>query len=406
MLTTGYEPLTTNHEPLNMNIYITGVSTTKFGELWGVSPRVLARESVTGALSDAGLEPRDVDALFVGNMLSGMLGGQEHLGAFFAEELGLSIPAFKIEGACASGGLAAHNAVNSVLSGQYKTVVVLGVEKMTDHKPEDVATALMGAGSEAERLSGITFPGLYAMLAGAHMRAFGTTRAQMASVAVKNHFHALANPNAQFHSAITVEQVLRSSCIADPLTLLDCSPISDGASAVVISSSKGNGKSSKDSIEILASVAATDTLSLAQRESLVELKATRVASKKAYEIAGITPPEIDIAEVHDCFTIAEILAMEDLGLYEKGMASVSIENGETTLGSSKRVVVNTSGGLKGCGHPVGATGVKQLVEIVEQLRGSCGKRQVDGARVGLTHNVGGSGATAVVHILMNNSINK
>ena len=208
-----------------MNTYIIGAATTKFGELWGVSPRVLAKQAVGDALRDAGIESSAVEALFVGNMLSGMLGGQEHLGAFFAEELGLSVPAFKVEGACASGGLAAHNAVNGVLSGQYETVVVLGVEKMTDHKPEDVATALMGAGSEPERLSGATFPGLYAMLAGAHMREFGTTREQIASVAVKNHAHALINPNAQFHSAITVEQVLKSSCIADPLTLLDCSPI-------------------------------------------------------------------------------------------------------------------------------------------------------------------------------------
>jgi acetyl-CoA C-acetyltransferase len=168
-----------------MNIYVTGAATTKFGELWGVSPRTLARDAVTGALKDAGSAMGDIQAVFVGNMLSGMLGGQEHLGAFFAEELGLSVPAFKIEGACASGGLALHNAVNSVLSGQYKTVVVLGVEKMTDHKPEDVATALMGAGSEEERMSGATFPGLYAMLARAHMQKFGTTQEQMAAVAVK-----------------------------------------------------------------------------------------------------------------------------------------------------------------------------------------------------------------------------
>ncbi len=381
-----------------MNIYITGAATTKFGELWGISPRTLAKKAVEGAFADADIEKGSIDALFVGNMLSGMLGGQEHLGAFFAEELGLCVPAFKIEGACASGGLAAHNAVNSVLSGQYRTVVVLGVEKMTDHKPEDVATALMGAGSESERLSGITFPGLYAMLANMHMKEFGTTREQIASVAVKNHAHALLNPNAQFHAAISIEQVLKSSCIADPLTLLDCSPISDGASAIIVTSDKPKATSHK-AVEIAASAVATDTLSLAQRESLLELKATRLASQKAYAIAGISPSDVNVAEVHDCFTIAEILAMEDLGLYEKGKAASAIERKETTLGSSTHLVVNTSGGLKGSGHPVGATGVKQLVEIVEQLRGSADKRQVEGARIGLTHNVGGSGATAVVHIL-------
>lgn len=383
-----------------MNTYIIGAATTKFGELWGVSPRVLAKQAVSAALSDAGVAPLDVNALFVGNMLSGMLGGQEHLGAFFAEELGLSVPAFKVEGACASGGLAAHTAVNGVLSGQYETVVVLGVEKMTDHKPEDVATALMGAGSEPERLAGATFPGLYAMLAGAHMRKFGTTREQIASVAVKNHAHALINPNAQFHTAITVDQVLKSSCIADPLTLLDCSPISDGASAIVITSNKKMRQHlGEQAVEIVSSVVATDTLSLAQRESLLELKATRIAGEKAYALAGIKPVDIDIAEVHDCFTIAEIFAMEDLGFYEKGRAASAIERGETTLGTSKSLVVNTSGGLKGCGHPVGATGVKQLVEVADQLRGKAFKRQVSGANYGLTHNVGGSGATAVVHIL-------
>lgn len=377
-----------------MNIYITGASTTKFGELWGVSPRSLAREAVGGALKDAGIDRKKIEALFVGNMLSGMLGGQEHLGALFAEELELSVPAFKIEGACASGGLAVHNAVNAVLSGQYETVVVLGVEKMTDHKPEDVATALMGAGSESERLSGATFPGLYAMLACAHMKEFGTTREQLASVAVKNHYHASLNSNAQFHSLITVDQVLRSSCIADPLTLLDCSPISDGAAAVVISRFH-----TPSSVQVAASVVATDSLGLAQRQSLVELDATQRAGQKAYRLSGVAPSDIDVAEVHDCFTIAEILAMEDLDFYKKGQAAAAIERKETTLGSSAHLVVNPSGGLKGCGHPVGATGVKQLVELVEQLRGSNPNRAVRHAKTGLAHNVGGSGATAVVHIL-------
>jgi len=363
-----------------MKIYITGAATTKFGELWSASPRSLAREAVGNALKDALISEKNIQALFVGNMLSGMLGGQEHLGAFFAEELGISAPAFKIEGACASGGLALHNAVNSVLSGQYDTVVALGVEKMTDHKPEDVATALMGAGSDEERAAGATFPGLYAILARAHMQKFGTTEEDMAAVAVKNHFHASLNPNAQFHSPITVEQVMRSSRIADPLKLLDCSPISDGAAAVVVSRKKG--------IEILASTVATDTLGLAQRKSLTELAATREAGKKAFKIAGVSQKDIDVAEVHDCFTIAEILAMEDLGFCKKGK-----------FGTLKHLVVNPSGGLKGCGHPVGATGIKQVVEIVEQLRGRAGARQVKNARVGLTHNVGGSGATAVVHIL-------
>lgn len=356
-----------------MNVYVIGAATTKFGELWGVSPRSLAREAVFGALKDADIDPKKIEALFVGNMLSGMLGGQEHLGAFFAEELGLSVPAFKIEGACASGGLAVHSAVNCVLSGQYETVLVLGIEKMTDHKPEDVATALMGAGSEEERAAGATFPGLYAVLARAHMKEFGTTEEQMAEVAVKNHLHASKNPNAQFRNAITVEQIMKSSKIADPLKLLDCSPISDGAAAVVITSKKKG-------VRVMASTVATDTLGLAQRKSLTELKATREAGARAYKESGITPKDVDVAEVHDCFTIAEILAIEDLGFAKKGQASRKIHQ-----------VINPSGGLKGCGHPVGATGVKQIAELTKQLRGS--------AKIGLAHNVGGSGATAVVHIL-------
>jgi len=377
-----------------MNVSVIGAATTKFGELWGVSPRTLAHEAVEGALADADIAKSNVQALFVANMLAGPLGGQQHLGPFFAEELGLPVPAMTIEGACASGGLAVHAAVNSIRSGQYDTVVVLGVEKMTDHKPEDVATALMGAGSNEERLAGATFPGLYAILARAHMEKFGTTFEELATVAVKNHFHASLNTNAQFHNTLTVEDVMKSSKIADPLTLLECSPISDGASAVVLTKNhKG--------IRIIASEVATDTIGLAQRESLLEFEATKEAARRAYQKAGVTSKEIDVAEVHDCFTIAEILAMEDLGFFPKGKAAAVIVRGETTLGKTKKLVVNPSGGLKGCGHPVGATGVKQIVEIVQQLRGTAGKRQVAKARIGLAHNVGGSGATAVVHILKN-----
>jgi acetyl-CoA C-acetyltransferase len=250
----------------------------------------------------------------------------------------------------------------------------------------------MGAGSEEERAAGATFPGLYAILARSHMMEYGTTREQLAAVAVKNHYHASLNPNAQFHTTLTTEQVMRSAHIADPLRLLDCSPISDGASALIITSKKPG-------IQILASSVATDTLGLASRASLTELKASNRAAKKAYRQAKIGPKDIDVAEVHDCFTIAEILAMEDLGFFAKGKVAAAISAGETRIGTSKHLVVNPSGGLKGCGHPVGATGIKQVVELVEQLRGRAGARQVKQAKIGLAHNVGGSGATAVVHIL-------
>lgn len=379
-----------------MNISVIGAATTKFGELWEVSPRQLSLEALTKAIKDADIEQKDIQALFVGNMLSGMLGGQEHLGAFFSDALDLYVPAFKVEGACASGGLAVHAGVLSVLSGQYDTVAVLGVEKMTDHKPEDVSAALAGAGSDEERMSGGTFPGLYALLARAHMEQYGTTPEQLASVAVKNHFHGSLNPNAQFKNLLTVEKVLKSSLIADPLHLLDCSPISDGASVIIISN-KSTAK--KKRVDIIASSVATDSLGIAQRSSFTEIKATAKAGQQAYKAAGIQPSDIDVAEVHDCFTIAEILAMEDLGFFQKGKAARAIEQGETALNMSKHLIVNPTGGLKGCGHPVGATGVKQIVELVEQLRHTAGKRQVLNAHFGLAHNVGGSGATAVVHVL-------
>ena len=378
-----------------MNITVAGIGMTKFGELWAASPRWLAGVAVASAIKDSGIEKKSIQGLFVANMLSGMLGMQGHLGALFAEELGLSgIPAYTVEGACASGGLAVHAGVMSILSGQYDTVCVLGVEKMTDHKPELVSSALMGAGSNEERLAGATFPGLYAILARSHMEKYGTTEQQLASVAVKNHFHASLNALAQFTHPISIEQVMKSSCVADPLKLLDCSPVTDGAAAIILT--KHNTKSG---VHIVASSVATDTLGLAGRKSLTELVATKQASIKAFAQSGVEQKDIQLAEVHDCFTIAEILAIEDMGFGKKGDVGIHMENGAYTLGTAEHVVINSSGGLKGCGHPIGATGVKQIVEITNQLRGVCGKRQVKNARLGLSHNVGGSGATAVVHIL-------
>jgi len=375
-----------------MKVNIAGAATTKFGELWRRSPRDLIKEAASNALEQAKIKPSRVEAVFVGNMLSSALGNQDHLGAFFAEELGMPVAAMKIEGACASGGLAIHAGVMAIQSGLYETVLVLGVEKMTDHSPEEVAQMLMGAGTDAEREAGATFPGLYAIMARCHMQKYGTTEEEMAQVAVKNHYHASLNSHAQFVFPVTLEKVMKSPKVADPLKLLDCSPITDGAAAVILTKIKNN------EVNIIASAVATDTLGLSEREDLTGLKAVRVASQKAYQMAGISPKEIDVAEVHDCFTIAEIMAMEDLGFFEKGKAARAITSGKTKLGGSGPII-NTSGGLKACGHPVGATGVKQIVEIYNQLKGIAGRKQVEGAKIGLTHNVGGSGATAVVHIL-------
>ncbi len=379
-----------------MKVAILAGSVSKFGELWDVSPRSLVKQVVLEALSSTKLKIGEIEAVYVGNMLSSSLGGQDHLGAFFSEVLGLNVPAMKIEGACASGGLAVHAGILAVTSGLYKNVLVIGVEKMTDHKPEEVAKALMGAGSDEERVAGTTFPGLYAMMARAYMEKYGITEEDLAHVAVKNHYHASLNSHAQFRFPVTVEQVMKSSVVASPLKLLDCSPITDGAAAVILS--RADTVKKKGRVNIIASSVATDTLGIADRSDLTSLKSTVLAAKKAYQQAEIKPSQIDVAEVHDCFTIAEIIAMDDLGFFPRGKSAQFIRRKKTTLGSG-HPVVNTSGGLKAAGHPVGATGVKQIVEIYRQLKGAAGKKQVKNAKTGLTHNVGGSGATAVIHIL-------
>ena len=382
-----------------MKINILGAYSTKFGELWNISPRSLAKEAMTNALSMSGLKPSQIDALFVGNMLSGILGNQANLGPLLVEELGVQIPAFRIEGACASGGLALHNAINSLRAQQYKTVLVLGIEKMTDHSQDEITNALMAAGSDEERMAGATFPGVYALMARAYMQKYKITEEDLAAVSVKNHFHGALNPKAQFQTPITISDVMKSSKIADPLKLLDCSPISDGAAAVIISGENGTRRVKKP-VHIIASEVATDTLSLHDRKSFTSLSSVVEASAKAYKKAGIRPSDIDVAEIHDCFSISEAIATEDLGFSEKGQGAKDIANGKRTLFKGN-IICNPSGGLKACGHPVGATGIKQIVEITEQLRGEAGKRQVEKVKIGLTHNVGGSGAVAAIHILQN-----
>lgn len=375
-----------------MKIKIKGTGITKFGELWDKSFFDLSFEAGQEAIKTSGLENKQIEAVFVANMLNGKLSGQDHLGAAVATQFNIKGASFRIEGACASGGLAVHLAIQSLLAGTYKNVLVLGAEKMTDAKISEVTSALMGAGSEEERKAGLTFPALYALMAKAHMQKYGTTRNHMAAVAVKNHYHASLNEKAQFPFEITEEKALNSPEICFPFTLFDSSPITDGAAAVVLSS-ETDGKG----VFITGSAVATDTLGLSERTNLTEITATKAASQKAFEQAGIDSEDIKIAEVHDCFTIAEILAMEDLGFCPKGQGGEFIFGKNTRLGS--KLPINTSGGLKACGHPVAATGIKQIVEITEQLQGSAGKRQAQGVNVGLTHNVGGTGATVAVHIL-------
>jgi len=381
-------------------VAVIGVGMTKFGEHWEKGYRDLVLEAGLKAIQDANITGNEISAGYVGTMASGSLIGQEHVGSLLADQMGLTpIPITRVEGACASGGLALRQGVLAVASGVHDFVVVGGVEKMNDLSVEQVTEILGGAGDqEWELFFGATFPALYALMARRHMHEYGTTEEMLASVAVKNHAHGSKNPYAQFQNEITIETVLNSKVVASPLKVFDCSPITDGAAAVVLADlEKAKEIMPKDRIvKIVASEQATDTLALHDRKTITSLRATKVAAQKAYAKAGIKPNDVDVAEVHDCFTIAEIIATEDLGFFKPGEGGKAALEGETTFGG--KVVINTSGGLKACGHPVGATGIKQAVEIVWQLRGEAEKRQVEDAEIGLTHNVGGSGGTAVVHI--------
>ncbi|MGB9634899.1 MAG: thiolase domain-containing protein [Candidatus Micrarchaeia archaeon] len=379
-------------------VAVVGVGMSKFGELWELNLRDLVVQAGIDAIKDANLEGSEIQALYGGTMASGRLIGQEHIAALIADSMGLTpIPATRVEGACASGSLAFRNAYFAVASGAYNCVVAGGVEKMTDATTAETVTALGGAGDqEWELLHGATFPGLYALMARRHMIEYGTTEEMMAAVAVKNHANAVHNKYAQFRKEITIQEVLDSKMVADPLKILDCSPISDGAAVAVLMDLETAKKHTDDYVEIVASAQASDTVALHDRTTLTSIKATQIASRDAYKQAGISPHDVDVAEVHDCFTIAEIMAVEDLGFFEKGKAGKAILDGATKVNGE--ITVNSSGGLKACGHPVGATGIKQVVEIVWQLRGKAEGRQVKDAEYGLTHNVGGSGATCVVHI--------
>jgi acetyl-CoA C-acetyltransferase len=375
-------------------VAIVGAGMTRFGELWESSIRDLFTEAALGALDSAGTD--HVDAIYVGNMSGGRFVDQEHLGPLLAGAIGMSgVPAVRVESACASGGAALRVAFHEVASGASDVVLAAGVEKMTDilDVTEVLATA---ADQELEAYHGATFPALYAMIARAHMAAYGTTEEDLARVSVKNHRHGALNPKAQFGREVTVEQVMASSIVAEPLRLLHCSPVSDGAAAVIVCPLEDAAKYTDRPVRILASAMATAPMALADRADPADLEAVRLAAERAYAMAEIGPGDVDLAEVHDCFSIAEICCLESLGLVEKGHGGEAARSGMTALGG--RIPVNTSGGLKSKGHPVGATGIAQAIEIFEQLRDEGGKRQVENARIGLTQNMGGSGASSVVHI--------
>jgi len=372
---------------------------SKFGVREGLYTRELFAEAAKEAFDECpNLDPRkDVQALFVG-MMSESYEHQAHVAPLFVDWIGLlPIPAFRTEGACASSSVALRAALFSIASGMYDVVLVGGVEKMTHVSTTGVTEILaMASDFPFEQWHGISFPGIFGMMAVDHMHRYGTTEEQLAKVAVKNHEHGALNPKAHFQKQIKIEDVLASTPVAWPLKLYDCCPRSDGAACIVLTSPKVARKFTDTPVDIIGSGQAQDTLGLFERDNFSTMKVTKLAAQQAYKMAGVTANDIDVAEVHDCFTIAEIMAYEDLGFSAAGDGGRLIDEGVTKLGG--KIPINTSGGLKAKGHPVGATGAAQACEIYLQLTNQAGRRQVPGADIGLSENVGGSASTGVVTV--------
>jgi len=375
-------------------VAVIGVGMTDFGELWDMSLRDLFVEAALGAMNSAGVE--SIDSIYVGNMSAGQFVGQEHLGPLMADHLGVAgVPATRVESACASGGMALRSAYLEVASGMSDLVLASGVEKMNDGA--DVTGVLATASDQEEEVYfGVTFPGLYAMIARAHMEKYGTTEEDLSWVSVKAHRNGAKNRHAQFRRVMSLEDIMTSSMVAEPLRLLHCSPVTDGGAAVLLCPLDRAHEFTDKPVKILASGAATSTLSLADRPDPADLDVVELSGSRAYEMAGLKAEDMDVAEVHDCFAIAEICCYEALGFVERGQGKDAAREGETDLGG--KIPVNVSGGLKSKGHPVGATGIAQAVTVIEQLRGEGGEVQVEGANIGLVQNMGGSGASSVVHI--------
>ena len=384
-------------------VSIVSAGLSKFGRLDGMYCRELFADAAKEAYDRCpNLNPiKDIEALFVGHM-GESYEHQGHTGPTLADWAGLlPKPAIRIESACASSGAALRTGILAILSGFYKVVMVGGVEKMTHRTTAEVTEFLaMASDMPFEQWHGITFPGLYALMATAHMHEYGTTEEQMAQVAVKNHHNGTLNPKAHMQKEITVEKAMASKVIAWPLKLYDCSLITDGASCLILTRPDLAKKFTDAPVHVIGSGQASDAIGLYEREELTTLKAARLAGQEAYKMAGVEPKDLDVAEVHDCFTIAEIIAYEDLGFCSSGKGGNLIDEGTTELGG--KLPVNPSGGLKSKGHPVGATGTAQAYEIYLQLTGQAEERQVKGAEIGLSHNVGGSGATSSVHIYRRN----
>ncbi|MFP4115989.1 MAG: thiolase C-terminal domain-containing protein [Candidatus Aenigmatarchaeota archaeon] len=402
---------------MDERVAVIGVGHTEFGELWDRSWVELVEEAGLKALEDARIRKKQIQKFFLGNMSLGMFGGQEHTASKVFSEIFNSGPESeilgrRIEGACSSGGLALEASYNDVLAGiqegEDRIIMVGGFEKMTD-KPTEKATKILSAASDMGKEIGFTFPSLYGMLKDRYLEETDAKEQDFDYIAVKSHKNASLNPKAQYPFEVSQEQVEDSFKVASPTKLLNSSGIADGAASVIITTESKAKELGSDYVILEGVEGANDSIALFEREEILSLVSTQKAAKRVYEATGIQPEDVDVAEVHDCFSIAEALALEDLGFSPKKEAwkwirkSLSdCEEKEApipyTLPKNESLFVNTSGGLKAKGHPVGATGVAQVVEVVKQLRGEADERQVPDAEVGLTHNVGGSGGTAVVSL--------
>ena len=380
-------------------IAVLGIGQTKIDEHWEKSLREIAGDAAFAAMQDAGVEK--VDALFVGNMLSPLINGQNQLGAYLADWIGLwKQEAVKIEAACGSGAAAFRAALMAVASGDVESALVVGVEKMTDKAGRDVTAALAtAADADYEVEQGISFVGINALVMRRYMHEFGWKHEDFAQFSINAHANAMHNPYARLHEKISVEKFEKSSMVATPINLLDASPIGDGAAAMVIV--PADKVMRKPRVVVAASAVATDTIAVHSRKDPMFLQAAYASSKHAYEMAGVTSKNIDVFELHDAFSIMAALSLEASGFAERGQGvKLALDNEISPKG---RVPVCTRGGLKARGHPVGATGVYQLVEVVQQLRGECGQTQVADAKIGMAQNIGGSGATILTHILRNDT---
>ena len=381
------------------SVSIIGIGTTPFGVLEGESLKSLAVSAANSAMTDAGINRSAIEALYVGNFISGFLAGQETIAPQIADLLCLrkDLAATTVEGACCSGGIALRHGYFLIATGLADMVLVLGVEKMshasTAKNTEGLALAMDHDSSEGK--TGLTFPGFFALVAQRHIHEFKTTSDQLAMVSIKNHHNSILNPRARFRNEVSMDDVRASRLIADPLRVYDCCPISDGASAVVLCATEKAREFSNKPVEIIGSAQSTGYNSLYNTPSATTLDATVIAGKRAFAMAGITPKDVDVVELHDCFTIAEVVDSEDLGLFPKGRGGFAVAEGKTWVDGP--VPINPSGGLLSKGHPVGATGVGQVYEIVRQLRGDH-ENQVKGAQIGLTHNLGATGQVCTVHI--------